>query len=231
MKQIISFLAFVSILFLVSCSDIEQDSLPVVPEFQKTTPGYQNTNGTYEYLQCFEFIPVHSVQSSTTRGSIDIIISPQLFPKHFVHMFVALEFKNSGFPLQNKMIFVGKPSSNIIKLDDVNANTLKSVKVYAYIPGIDWRSITPPYNYLESFKELTVDEWNTNSNQLFIYTQDWTPNLSDTFVELTIGENGNKSQVLTYIAKPMEGKMFIPKITKERITQVKLYGIFNEQTY
>lgn len=231
MKRIISALSLISILFLVSCSDFEQESSPIVPEFQKTSTNYEITSGTYEYLQCFDLIPVQSIQSSTTLGSIEIVISPKIFPKYFMHMFVMLEYKDSILPLRNSMIFVGKPNSNIIRIDGVNESSLKSVKVYAYIPKVDGKGISQPYNYLTSFQELTVTEWNVSNNEILIFTQDWSSSLGDTFIELTIAHPGSQNHVLTYIAKPMEGKLILPKFLKERITQVKMYGLFNYLEY
>ena len=140
-------------------------------------------------------------------------------------MFVVLEYRNTGFPLTNEMIFVGKPNSNVIRLDGINEKNLNSVKVYAYIPGNDVNSISPPYNYLTSFEELTVDEWSSSNNQIVIITQDWNPNLGDTFVELTLESPGKQNHVLTYVAQPTTGTILLPKSSKDIVTQVRMYGI------
>lgn len=231
MKQIVSAFLLLFVLFLISCSNLEQESSPIAPELKKDGTGKINTDGAYDYLQCFNYIPVQSFKSTTTPGTIEIVISPDKFPKLFMHMFVALEYKEGGLPLRNNMIFVGKPNTNIIRVNGILEHTLKSVKVYAYIPNNDWKGITPPYNYLTSFEELVIDEWNISNNQILIYYGDWKPNLRDTFLELTIASSSKQNYLLTYIASPSEGKVIIPKFMKEKIIQIKSYGIFDDSKF
>ncbi len=231
MKRIITALLLTSVLFLVSCSDFEQESSPIAPEFQKVSSGNQITEGAYQYLQCLEFIPVQYFASTKTPGTVDIVISPDLFPKFFLHMYVVLEYKNIGLALSNKMIFVGKPNSNIIQLNGVHERSLTGVKVYVYVPGNHWQGISPPYNYLTSFEELTVNEWTVSNNQILIFSKDWNPNLSDTFIEFTFADKSRQNHVLTYIANPTAGKITLPKFMKDEITQIRMYGLFNNTQF
>ena len=227
MKSFISVLSLLFVLFFVSCSDMQQENSPIAPDFQKAGNDQLVLDGTYSYLQCFDFVPVYAIRTTKSPGTIDVVISPDKFPKYFMHMFVVLEYKNTTLPFTNKMIFVGKPKTNIIQLDNVEIKNLQSAKVYAYIPQVDWKGIQPPYNYLTIFDELVVDDWNVSDEEIVIYTDDWKANLSDTFVELTLSNQDQPSFVLTYISKPDNGKVTVPKFIKETIIKVKMYGFFN----
>lgn len=230
MKAItIAFLAFF-ILFITSCSDFEQSTSPITPDADQIFKTNEVVNGTYNYLQCFRFVPVASINSSQLINSIEIVISPDNFPKSFLHMFVAIEYNDYALPLKDQLIFVGKPGTNVIILNNVSYNKIKSVKVYAYIPGVDSKGIVQPYNYLTKFNELEIAQWGVQGGEIQIVTEDWQPNLSDTFVqfELKIPDNNNPEYILTYISRPQTGKIILPKFLKESIKDVKMFGHFHE---
>ena len=228
MKAIVLVLTALSILFLTGCSDLGQDSSPVTPDLQKVSSHQVTPNGTYEYLQSFAYVPVQSINSTKDPNSVEIIISPDKMPKFFLHMYVLIEYNDFAVPIEDKLIFVGKPTSNLIKLENIELKNLKSVKVYAYIPDLNGNGIAHPYNYLTKFEELEIEQWSSGNAEIIIITNEWKSNLADTFVELNVVNGDELNYVLAYIARPDHGKIVLPKFVKGTITEVKMYGHFNE---
>jgi hypothetical protein len=158
------------------------------------------------------------------------VISPDNFPKFFMHMFAVIEYKDFGLPLKDQLIFIGRPQTNVIVLNNFSIRNIESVKVYAYIPGNNGHSINQPYDYLTVFKELKIETWSDQQGEIKIITGEWLPNLSDTFIELEIlhPSQDRSSYVLTYISHPENGKITIPKFLKESISDIKMFGHFTE---
>lgn len=233
MKSIISVLSVLFVLFFIGCSNLEQETSPIAPELQKSSFKSETQNGTYKYLQCFNLIPVQSFKSSKDAGdiksvgTIEIVIAPENFPKFFKHMFVVLEYNNINRLAANNMLFIDRPKSNVFQLENVVTNELKNVKVYAYINDNDINGINPTYDYLTSFGEMTINNWNVSEDGIEIYTDDWNQGLGDTFVEFSVSNADYQSFVLTYIARPTNGKIVLPRFVKGLITQVKMFGFFN----
>lgn len=227
MKALISILSVLSILLLVGCSTLEQESSPVAPEFNKLGSGTVTQEGTYSYLQCFNFVPVKSFSSTKSPGSVEVVIPLDKFPKVFMHMFAVLEYEDFKAPIKNNMIFIGKPLNNVFDLEGIQTNNLKNIKIYYYTPGNNGHGISPPYEYMTSFSELKINDWRDTGGELIIESDDWNTNISDTFIELEFGDLDSGNNVLTYIAKPSEQKISIPKFSKELITGLKVYALYD----
>ena len=225
-------LAFVAlfVLFTTNCSDFEQSNSPIFPDTIQKPIVENDFQGAYQYLQCFQFIPVESINNTKSINSIEIVISPNKFPKYFIHMYILVEYHDYSSPLEDELIFVGKPPTNVIQLNDISVKNITSVKVYAYVPDADGKGICPPFDYLTSFKELDVEYWNVQPNEIQIVTEDWKSNLTDSFVQLELlrPDYDSPAYVLTYISRPDCGKIVLPKFLKESIKDVKIFGHFSE---
>ncbi len=229
MKSMIAILSALFILLLAGCSNMEQESFPVAPELNKMVSEPLDPSGTYPYLQHFKFVPVESFHSSTTPGTIEVVIPSDKFPKIFNHMFAVLEYEDFKAPILNNMIFIGRPLTNVFNLNGIETKYLKNIKLYTYNSEDSWKGIAPPYNYMTSFHQLRITNWSDNGSALVIYTNDWSSNVSDTFLEIRyVNQSHGSENILTYVAKPSAGKIAVPKIVKGTITGLKMYALFDD---
>ena len=160
MRLFVSFISVLGILFLASCSDINQDVSPVSPDVNKVSfiqgpilgdPFY------YSYLQEFEEIGVANFGNSKSN-SIVVTIDNSKAPDEIIHALVVLDYFTPTTQSQCYLVFVGKLSSPTFEIPGYTTNKLANVRVYALTSG----SGTPKskvYDPYQPFQDMLISSF------------------------------------------------------------------------
>ena len=212
MKSLLAIFTILSALMLMSCSNVEQDLSPVGPEMQKIS-AFDGT-GTYPYLTTFNFIPIESFTIVPGNDIIEVTVGSRGWSDNLKHIYIVLEYVSKTDPSADRMVYLEKPKSSTFKLDNLETEGLKDIKVYGYEPVSD-NSIQHPYFPQQSFNNIGI-QWSANEKEIQILIQG---PIQDTFVEIT----NDEGTFVTFIGVPDSKQIFIPNYGNPETTNVKLY--------
>ncbi|MCK5607981.1 hypothetical protein KAR91_39235 [Candidatus Pacearchaeota archaeon] len=217
MKSLIALFTITSAFFLMSCSNVDQDLSPVGPEIEKIS--VPDVIGTYQYLTCFNSIPVDGFTVDPGRGVIEVVVGSRGWADNLEHIYVMLEYFSEINPSPDKMVYLEKPISTTFALTGFETTGLKDVKIYGYVPATD-PGVQNPYQPQQSFNDVEI-QWKADHNGIGLTLLDIgiIIGLEDSFVEITTTEGS----FVTFIDVPTNQKIFIPYNGDSAITSVNLY--------
>jgi hypothetical protein len=130
MKILTTFFAAIGILFLTSCSDINQDSSPVSPYSDVLEKSPLDQNFSYQYLQSFSSVAVSDYYTSKSAGII-MELETAKSPQSLKHVYALLDYGTQLDPPTCYLVYLGNQQSSTVEIPDYSIANLKGVRLYS----------------------------------------------------------------------------------------------------
>jgi hypothetical protein len=217
MKKLLIIAAISLPLFLMGCTNNDQDILPVSPQFEKTS-GYSSF--PFEKYQSFPELTGAKVTWSNNAKGLSVRINQPAAVSREALLFAVIEFDDrDNIYGEYKMAYLGRSSKGIYLISGIQNRSVGSIRVYSYYTGFLDR--IEPYPESQLFNSIGIDYWGDLLSEVKVTIGSFPNNTNCVFAELTCSESSN---TLMFLCKPEEINFVFPKSPLLRVENLRLFS-------
>ena len=215
MKNLIYATALLSTLFLVACSNTEQD--PISPNADLFEKGIaRELSQPFALYQKLSEVKPSSVNWKNYKQGITISVNSVSEVKTGRYHFATIEYVNNKGTV---MAFLGESTVGTYYLDGFYANDISRLSVYYVDEGSTKEITVLPYEKNELFENLYIKGWVDGGSAVKIKSDQFPVNMQHIFAQLVTSE-GNQ---LIFLGKPRSVGFDFPKSEKLSLKDIKLF--------
>lgn len=218
MKNLVILFVTFFALFLVSCSDVTDNSMLTNPIMEKsiTTTSDLRPSPVYPYSYLYSFTKVEEVKYLTpeNENSIECFMSVS---SKFIHLYAVVEYTKNSSP---KMFFINEIADNSFKIEGIKTDDVSKISVYGFALICISRDQTYPFVNNSYMNSITNIEWKQENSDISVRYSGIVPSsLKYIYAEIST----NKGDFLVFLQRPYSNKFVIPEYGKYNVTDVKLF--------
>lgn len=235
MKNMVLIFAVSLSMILASCSQLDQESSPVTPQFNKQSDPYNLNSYPYEYLKAFPEIEYVKWEESISDAQW-VIVTLSKPVQEFHHIFCEIIYTSSNETVENdrELIFAGKPDNLKFAVPKSLNEKISEVNIYAVYNYPSANEIIVnnemypfPYKERQQFKPVEVYSWDTSENTISVNASNDISSTEHVFAKIN-SKDGNK---LVFIAQPESEFFDIPQYGDTGVLDIDLFGLSVLRSY